>query len=200
MLLSKWMRSVSKWSAWVIRIAVLILLLTVSRTAILYSVDAVLARKEFPVLVSSEYPFDITRLSGAKVSLQNVVIGHEKLIEANFHPARYSTLVIDHFPRNWSGQKSLKLELYNDGDTIEMYMRIHDMEHFPEARHSDRFNSQYELQRGWNTISVSLDMVQHAPASRQMDMQKIHQIMLFFHKLPEQRHILIRQVSLENPS
>lgn len=195
---SNWNKFLSKKIVWLLRVLVLLLWLTVSRDAIVYSLDAMHARQQFPSLISLEYPFELSRFNGAKVHVEVVQFEQHDVIEAEFMPAKYSTLTLDHFPRDWTGYKTLKLDLYNGQDEeAEIHLRIHDIAHFPGTLYTDRFNASYPLQPGWNTVQISLEAVRQAPRGREMDMTKIHQLMLYFFRQTEQRKILIRRIGLE---
>ncbi len=195
---SNWVKLQRKTIVWLLRVLVLFLMLTVSRDAIVYSLDAMHARQQFPALISLEHPFEVSRFSGAKVRMAVRQFEQHEVIEAKFMPARYSTLTLDHFPRDWSAYKTLKLDLYNgQNEAAEIHLRIHDIEHFPRAIYTDRFNASYPLQPGWNTVQISLEAVRQAPRGREMDMTKIHQLMLYFFRQTEQRRILIRRIGLE---
>lgn len=197
-LLSGWMKQQARKVSWSLRFLVLMLLSIVSLDAMVYTLDAVYARQQFPILLAPRYPFELTRLSGAKVKLSVQKFETNDVVAAEFLPARYSTLIFDHFPRDWSGYQQLKMEIYNDGDTPEeLHVRLHDIDHFPDAAYTDRFNATYQLLPGWNSILISLEAVRMAPNSRKMNMHKIHQMMLYFYKLNKRRSLLIRQLRLE---
>lgn len=197
-LFTGWRKYQSRKVVWLLRVLVIILFAVISREAVIYSLDAWQARQEFPSLLSLKYPFEMTRLSGPRVKLGVMHFEEQPVAEVLFLPAKFSTLTLDHFPRDWSSYRTLRMELYNDSDDrFGLYVRVHDIKHFPRSLYSDRFNATYLLQPGWNSILISLDSIRNAPRSRSMDMKNIHQLMLFCYKLSVQRRVLIRYIGLE---
>ncbi len=62
----------------------------------------------------------------------------------------------------------------------EIHFRVHDQLHqVGEQPYSDRFNLTRELQPGPHTLRIPLETIRHAPTGRQMDLSKIHGIVIF---------------------
>ena len=87
----------------------------------------------------------------------------------------YSGITLVHFPRNWRGYRILVLEVFNPSpEGLEVTCRIHDRQHEEgEQRHEDRFNKNFHLRPGWNSIRIDLGEVTRAPVGRTMDLGEI---------------------------
>lgn len=181
-----------------IRLAVIVSLLFVSKNAIVYGYDGYQAHRQFPVLFDLSSPFELTRWRGQMVRVDKEEFENSEVLHAEFLPARYATLIFDHFPRNWQGYKQLEMVIYNPEDVdVKLDIRIHDLAHFEGVSpYSDRYNSKLMLKPGWNTEVISLDTIRQSPRTRTMNMRHIHQLMLYFPNLTEAKTLLIRRVSL----
>ena len=181
-----------------IRLAVVLILLLVSRDAMVFSYDAYQASRQFPVLIDLSTPYELTRCRGQHVRYDISKIDQVKVLRAEFLPAKYATLIFDHFPRDWSMQKNIKIVAYNpDEKDIILYTRIHDLAHFEkDSPYSDRYNDKLVLTHGWNTLTIPLDDIRQAPRQREMDMRRIHQLMFYFPHLDQPRTLLIQKITL----
>lgn len=197
-LVSPKIKTVNHFVAMTIRLAVVVSLLFVSKNAIVYGYDGYQAHRQFPVLFDLSSPFELTRWRGQMVRVDSEEFENSQVLHAEFLPARYSTLIFDHFPRNWQGYKQLEMVIYNPADTdVKLDIRIHDLEHFEGVSpYSDRFNSKLVFKPGWNTEVISLDTIRQSPRKRPMNMRHIHQLMLYFPNLTDAKTLLIRKISL----
>lgn len=197
-LVSPKVKEVNALATRAIRIAVILSLLMVSKNAIIFGYDGYQAHRQFPVLFDLSSPFELTRWRGQMVKYDVDEFENGKVLRAEFLPARYSTLIFDHFPRDWTGFKQIELIVYNpESVDVKVHIRIHDLEHFEGVSpYSDRYNSKLIFKPGWNTEIISLDDVRLSPRKRQMDMRHIHQLMLYFPNLTTAKTLMIRQVSL----
>lgn len=196
--LSPNMSTVSYRLKLIIRLAAFSSLLFVSREVIIFSYDAYQANRQFPVLVDQSTPFELTRWRGHPVRYGIDEFNQTKVLKAEFLPAKYSTLVLDYFPRDWTGYQQMIIIIYSPGAQAEkLFIRLHDLAHIENDSHyTDRFNGELILEPGWNTFTLSLNAIQHAPRKRQMDMRHIHQLMLYFPHLTENKTLLIREIRL----
>ena len=199
-LFSPKVRMLNRNVARIIRLAAMISLIYVAKDAIVYGYDSYEAHRQFPVLFDLSSPFEVTRWRGQMVRYKSDVFENSKVLRAKFLPARYSTLVFDHFPRDWAGYSQIKMQIYNPQETeLKLEFRIHDLEHYEGiSPYSDRYNSKLVLKPGWNTEIISLESVKLSPRKRRMDMQHIHQLMLYFPNLAKAKTLLIGQISLGN--
>lgn len=183
-----------------IRVAVILSLLLISKEVFIFSYDAYQAHRQFPVIVDQSTAFELTRWRGSTVKYTIEHFEQLKVLKAEFLPARYSTLVLDYFPRDWSAYKKIKMLVYNpEGQPEKIFIRLHDLAHVEkESPYSDRFNGEFIIEPGWNTFILSLSEIQQAPRRRQMDMRRIHQLMLYFYHLTEKKTLFIREIRLTN--
>ena len=199
-LLSPKIKTISRLTARLIQLAVILVLMLVLKNTIIFSYDNYLAHREFPVLFDLSGPFELTRWRGQMVRYDEDVYEAGKVLRAEFLPARYATLIFDYFPRDWTGFKQIDMVIFNPEQTdLKLYIRIHDLEHHEGiSPYSDRYNSKLILKPGWNTSSILLEDVRLSPRKRQMDMRHIHQLMLYFPNLEAEKTLLIRQIRLAN--
>ena len=197
-LVSPKVKAVNGLTAKVIRLAVILSLLMVSKNAIIFGYDGYEAYRQFPVLFDLSSPFELTRWRGQMVKYDSGEFENSKVLRAEFLPTRYSTLIFDHFPRDWTGFKQIELDIYNPQSVdVKLHIRIHDLAHYEGiSPYSDRYNSKLILKPGWNTEIISLDDIRLSPRKRQMDMRRIHQLMLFFPNISAAKTLLIRRISL----
>lgn len=99
-----------------------------------------------------------------------------------FQPARFSGVTLSPILANWSDFTSLELNIHNPQlNTLRIIIRINDQQHeFSEQLHNDRYNHGFDLEPGWNRVSIPLDELRMAPKNRDMDLTKIHKLGLFF--------------------
>ncbi len=135
--------------------------------------DEFLARDQFPVLANFQLPLELNRFSGnAQLIMRNGEL------EVQFGTEQYSGFVLQYFPRNWSGYKSVNLNIENTNqENIIMSCRIHDFLH--NNLHNDRFNQRFIIKPGSQIINIDLDEVKSAPHSRSMDMTNISELGCF---------------------
>jgi VanZ family protein len=141
------------------------------------------ATEAFPVLADFEETAELSRWRGnsqLSISNDNVSNGSSSL-KVEFGTEKYSGLGLVYFPRDWQGYKTLQFDVYNSQlDELKITVRIHDQLHREgEQLFSDRFNRRFQLQHGWNTVSISLAEVERAPDSRLMDMTLIAGVGIF---------------------
>ncbi len=164
--------------------------------------DELLALKQFPVLADFETPFESGRMGGNsryRVDLGTTAHGRGALrVELNTN--RYSGVYLKHFPGDWRGFGQLGLEVYNPStEPLELHFRIHDRPHRDHKnRYSDRFNTRFILQPGWNPIRVSLAEVAAAPRDRDLDLAQVQGVGLFAAKLEQPVVIYLDYLRLLN--
>ncbi|BCR05977.1 hypothetical protein DESUT3_30460 [Desulfuromonas versatilis] len=164
--------------------------------------DELLALKQFPVLADFETPFESGRMWGNsryRVELGTTAHGRGAL-RVELNTDRYSGVYLKHFPGDWRGFEQLGLEVFNPGkEPLELHFRIHDRAHLGNrSRYSDRFNTRFILQPGWNPIRVSLAEVRRAPRDRELDLSQVQGVGLFAAKLEQPVVIFLDHLRLLN--
>jgi VanZ family protein len=165
-------------------------------------IDEAIARKQFPVLSTFETPFERERWSGnnSELTIDHNIAKHGKSsLKISLTTAQYSGAFLVHFPGDWRNFKFLQLDIFNPSSQLaKIHCRIHDIFHVTntDQPHDDRFNDTFILNRGWNTIKISLERILNAPVSRTMDVANIHGFGIFVVRLPTPEVIYIDNVRL----
>jgi hypothetical protein len=162
--------------------------------------DDYIARRQFPELSSFETPFEIQRWSGGtdfRIDKKIKKTGKASM-RVFLNTNKYSGVVLQYFPKNWEGYNYFQFAIFNPlSEDISITCRIHDKKHTQQGqKYEDRFNRSFTIPKGWNTITVSLKDIKHAPKNRQMNMHEIRNIGFFSSSLPYQRIINIDDVKL----
>jgi hypothetical protein len=163
-------------------------------------IDEHRARQQFPVLSDFESPFEIQRWrGGADFAIDHTVryTGRASLRVA-LNTETYSGISLGYFPQNWHGFSQFQVRAFNPAEkSLSITCRIHDAIHTNGAqRYSDRFNRTFTLLRGWNTITIPMEEIRSAPATRKMDLGHMRVIGIFATRLPQSRLIYIDDVKL----
>lgn len=158
------------------------------------------ARWEMPQLADFEYAGQLSRWSGTDhlLSDQFAADGSSSL-RVRFGTQGYSTLRLDHLPRDWSAYDSLHFSIYNpDSEVLELVYRIHDRQHLLRGLElEDRFNRRMQIKPGWNVIVTPLQAIVGAPRERALDLRNVHGLMLFTIQLERPRIIYLDSVRLK---
>lgn len=173
--------------AWSLRLIAMVLLCSGAATLVDVTLALVHRARLFPSLCGFESrwdrPFTITA-NGALLSF--------KTPPREFTRARGAAVgkVIfagrEAFPQfelrggfgNWSAYETLAFEILSlEAEPVTLTLRVHDRNHTNE--YSDRFNREFEVQPGQNSITVSIDDIRTAPARRTMDLGAIASVVLF---------------------
>jgi len=97
--------------------------------------------------------------------------------------------------QDWRGYQFLKIELYNAGLPFMLNIRIDDGVH-DSPGYGDRYDGQYRLETGDNTLMISLAEVENRPKSRLLAMNKIRKMILFLGKEETSREFYLDGVRL----
>lgn len=162
--------------------------------------DEYIARRQFPELSGFETPFEIHRWSGDPdfiIDKKTKKTGKASM-RVFLNTDKYSGVALRYFPKNWEGFSYFKFAIFNpSSEDISITCRIHDKKHTEQdQRYEDRFNRSFSIPKGWNTITVSLKDIKHAPKNRLMNMHEIRNVGFFSSSLPYQRIINIDDVKL----
>ena len=165
------------------RVAVLALLMVAVWPFVRAVIDEHLAVSQLPLLSDFETPFEQYRwVNERQMQMEKALVRHgTKAMRVRLSTAKYSGVSLFYFPHDWREYQWLRFSVYNPGtDPLELNCRIHDALHKEHGNgFHDRFNQQFDLQPGWNDLSVSLDKVAQAPRGRLMDMEHIEGFGLF---------------------
>ncbi len=163
-------------------------------------IDETIARQQFPVLSNFETPFELDRWGGGEIVQLDEGSDFYQL-KVNLTTSTYSGLGMKYFMSDWRGFDTVKLKLFNPSHkALNLVVRIHDAEHETGNRayaYSDRFNTRVKLKRGWNDITIALDIVESAPRRRKMDLSQVADISFFAIRLPEQRVVYVDSIGLQ---
>jgi len=168
--------------------------------AIIAFTDEYIARRQFPELSSFETPFEIQRWSGDADFIidERIKQTGKASLRVFLNTDKYSGVGLRYFPKNWEGFSYFQFAVFNpSSEGISITCRIHDKKHTEQdQRYEDRFNRTFSIPQGWNTITVSLKDIKHAPKNRQMNMHEIRIVGFFATSLPYQRIIYLDDVKL----
>jgi len=102
------------------------------------------------------------------------IVGYKLL-----QPSKYSGIGMDFLLRDWSSFKSLLMDVYiPEGQSRLLAIRVHDNQH--NNQYSDRFNTSVQIEPGWNRIIIPLSKIRYAPKTRELNMQNIANLGVFF--------------------
>nr|WP_320010689.1 VanZ family protein [uncultured Desulfobulbus sp.] len=157
--------------------------------------DEQVARSQFPLLADFETPFEISRWTNTlHLFDERTHVRHgSHALRVQLTTAKYSGTALFHFPGNWQGYSFLHWSVYNTlTSSLPITLRIHDVEHKKHgSQYSDRFNRVFQLQPGWNDLTVNLEDVRSAPKNRSMDMKHIELLGFFVIQLSEPSAIIV---------
>ena len=188
--------SVRRW-LWSYRLLVLLVVGWIIFPIAKMALDDVIARQQFPLLSGFETPLEVSRWGGSafKTVSTEVAFSGKASLQVRFGTQRYSGVAFREFPRDWSGFARLGLEIFSPyRDSFKIYLRIHDQLH--DNQYTDRYNRTVTLMPGWNEVDVSLQDVRRAPRTRQLDLSRVAEMVLFVGKLSAPRTVYIDNVAL----
>ncbi|HQJ10143.1 MAG TPA: hypothetical protein PLF54_14135, partial [Deltaproteobacteria bacterium] len=181
--------------------AVLVVLLATVPTNI-EIIDSWEMHRSFPLLNSFETRFEMSRLSGKDnmymQSSKHAVHGVYAL-EVQLSPGEYPGIALEELYGDWNGYRTFSFDAYLEGGKpLPITVRINDALHNQD--YTDRFNKQFVLTPGANTIVIDLYEVRKAPRKRLMDMSRITDICIFSYRLNEPRTLFLDNFRLEKGS
>ncbi len=107
-------------------------------------------------------------------------------------PGRYPGVYFKEVYSDWSNYRFLKMDLYSPAeDAFIFHIRIDDEK--SEWEYADRFDMNFEVKKGKNTISIPTDAIKTNINPRPLDLRNIKRFMLF---VPDNR--LKRELFLDN--
>jgi VanZ family protein len=137
----------------------------------------------FPTLLEACSPLDRYFLSGGHAEFvpsggpRTSRCGSVLRVELGTVP--YAGITLDEPYPDWRSAHTLVLDLRNPGDLdLSLVVRVHDRAH--NYQYPDRFNREFTLRaREQREISIPITEIEHAPASRLMDLSQIAGIIVF---------------------
>jgi hypothetical protein len=123
--------------------------------------------------------------------------GSERALRLRFGAQDWVGLDLDEPYPDWSGYRTMKLDLTNPNDTtLQMVIRVHDRTH--NWQFDDRFNRSFTLApRSRKTYEVALADIARAPLARRLDLQHIANMQLFTAGTNAGRDLYVSRIWLE---
>ncbi|WP_136808122.1 hypothetical protein [Desulfosediminicola flagellatus] len=162
--------------------------------------DEFQARRAFPVLSDFQTSLQLDRWSStSEISMEGEEGNPENMIlHVRLTTAKYTGASLKYFPGNWQGYDSVQFRVFNPlTESLSVICRMHDEQHEKGTYHAaDRYNQGFVLKSGWNTITIDLKDVVHAPENRIMDVRKMRNMNIFAMDLKRPRDMFIDDVKL----
>jgi VanZ family protein len=191
-----WLQKNNRW-AWFGRIITTLFLLPTIQTIFLSAWSQFHLMRQFPEFANFESSIDARGWKGKVERSALVAAQGQYSLKIHFNTDKYSTASFREFFNSWNDYTFLSMDIYNPDITpLTVKLRIHDSRHELNNNFSDRFNKDIQLESGWNSISIPLDDIKRAPASRPLDLGAITTLAIFTMQLPEPRDIYVDNVSL----
>lgn len=92
---------------------------------------------------------------------------------------QYSGIEIDYVPENWAKNQMLMIEFFYNGQQKDrvVIVRVNDDNH--SGNYSDRFSQSNLIKPGHNSFIFPLSDIKKAPVTRDMDLSKIKEVIIF---------------------
>ena len=131
---------------------------------------------------------------------EEIVKEGKSSLKVQLNTEKYSGVSLNHFPPDWHDYRYLHVSIFNSFlDTLKVIIRINDDDHISNGQlHWDRFNRQYILSSGWNSIDIAINDIKSAPKNRPINLRAIQNLTMFTVKLDNPRVIYIDDVRLRN--
>ena len=99
---------------------------------------------------------------------------------------------------NWRDYSTLSIDMDVLSDLpFQLTVRVHDKEHLKGSQpYSDRFNKQFDLYPGRNTIDIPLREIESGPTKRLMDLSRVDGLVLFSNQDEEEHTVRLNRVWL----
>jgi len=105
----------------------------------------------------------------------------KKIAFTTFYQVTYPTFFIEEPYPDWSDFDTLSFGVYSTQDTtIKLTISIEDSGH--NMKFEDRYNLNFKVQPGPNSINIPLTDIESAPVRRKMTMNAIRAIHIFAYK------------------
>jgi len=183
------------------RLLATVLLLLSLLPLLLALLDEARARRHFPMLGDFETPLELSRWnSRAALAISDEQARHgRRSLQVRFTTARYSTVGMRYFIRDWRAYQWLRFSVYNPGQQpLMLSLRIHDRQHVRNGMPTrDRFNNRLAVRPGWNDYRIPLTRIRQAPSGREMDLAAVAELTFFVTRQPRIRTLYFDELRLE---
>ena len=161
--------------------------------------DRAVARAQFPVLAQFDTRYEHQRWSAGTPDDSVAAVGSRSLRVTLRDGRRYPGTTLRRSLGDWSGHDTLQLSIYlPDDEPLQVTLSIRDRDHFPRGgAFHDRFNRNFELEQGWNTLEIPIDEIRNAPRDRTMDLAALTEMAVFTTGLERERVIFVDAVRLK---
>lgn len=103
------------------------------------------------------------------------------------------------FAENWSNAQYLTFSIYNSGEQLTLYYRVHEWKYRGKSQdYSDRYNGHSEPVSEWNTIEVEIKKIESGPENRKTDINHIRCFGFFVTKQPSNRVLYVDRCQTNN--
>jgi len=194
----------ARFSRWQKRLRWVFVLVSVTVVAFLVypiamlAIDEIQARASFPIVASFESEMEMRRWDAGnnEVSLSQDHVDEGKYsLRVALSPGRFSGISMTRPPSDWRGFDSFDLTVFNPSNKNLMIMlKIFDWDH--KYKYDDRFNRLLHIFPGKNAISMPIQEIKSAPATRRMQMDKIGQISFFMRNLGQEQVLYFDRIRL----
>jgi len=181
-----------------------VIILALSMLPLMIAVtDEQIARSQFPVLSDFSTPFESDRwrstASTRVVELEPGTDGRQ--MEVTFTSGQLTGVHMIYLSTDWTEYTSVNLRLYSPySDLLPITIRTHDREHAIGAHqfeNADRFQKRFQLEPGWNRISIPFTDIIDAVTTRTIDLSDMQDIGLFTRPKDGSRTIYIDSIYLQ---
>lgn len=164
------------------RLAGAILLLLALAPLMYTTTNYIVRHSKFPLLAdfSSAFVAGVVKLHGAELMrLQDLVVGDDTFpAMLCLNPGKWSGVHLGEVVPDWSEYGSLLVVLYSElSAPVDLELGVRDRRH--NHKFNDRYNLNFSLHAGINRIEIALDDIKRAPATREMDLHEVGDVMLF---------------------
>jgi len=184
---------------WLGRVMAIIFLLPTIFTVYTATYTQYEAEKIFPQLANFETDVDLHGIKG-NIQRSNTLHSLDQYsLKVHLNTEPYAQVSFNEFFNSWQGYGNLLMDIYNpDSQVLDLVIRIDDVEHeLGDNAHNDRFNKALHLEPGWNKIKIPISEIQHAPATRLLNLDEIKSMVIFARQLPQDRDIYLDNIRLQ---
>lgn len=150
---------------------------------------------KFPVLFAVESRFEHQFLR-----VQNSTIGHrdQESVAVTFGDGPWPGLVFHDLWPDWSNYAYLQFSVeLESAEPLDINIRVHDKLHsVGDQAYNDRFNMNFKLQLGRQTIKIPLHQIKRAPRSREMNISSIDGMAIFATRAESGRSFVLYEIRL----
>ena len=160
--------------------------------------DMIGAARQFPVISDFESRLETRRWSSGKIERGHARHGHASLrVSLKAGETYPGTTLLNSFG-DWTGHSFFAFSVYNpDPVTLFLTVSIRDREHFCRGgEYSDRFNRTFQIEHGWYNIHIPIEDIKNAPLERNLQLDKLSEVVFFTVDLPESRLMHLDYVRL----